>query len=294
VRDDAVSCEGGRLLRRDFISLLGGAAASWPLAVHAQERVRRVGVLMHAAADDADARARLAQFLQGLQEAGWAVGRNIRIDTRWSGGDIARLRRDAAELIALGPDAVLAGVGATVPVLLQASHTVPIVFAQAIDPVGNDYVDGMAHPGRNATGFIQFEYSLAGKWMELLKEVAPSVTHVGILREPGNAAIGQWAIIQSIAQSMGVELKPIDLSQGPGPIERSVATLARSPNAGMIVVVSATSLIHRELIIALAARHRLPTVYAFHFFVTAGGLLSYSVDINLNYRRAANYVDRIL
>ena len=196
-------------------------------------------------------------------------------------------------MVALHPDVVLAGVGATTSVLHQATRTVPVVFAQSIDPVGNGYVEGMARPGGNATGFIQFEYSLSGKWMELLKEIAPGVTRAAVLREPGAAGIGQWAIIQSVAQSLGVELKPIMLTNA-GDIERAVATFAREPNGGMIVVVSAASLNHRDLIVGLAARHRLPTVYAHRVFVTGGGLITYGPDIASQYRRAAGYVDRIL
>ena len=280
--------------RREFITLLGGAAA-WPLAARAQqgERMRRIGVLMHSRADEAEAQARLLAFLQGLADAGWAVGRNLRIDYRWSVGNQARLQRDAAELIALNPEVILAGVGATIATLLQATRTVPIVFAQGIDPVGNSYVESLARPGGNSTGFMQFEYSLSGKWLELLKEVAPPVVRVAVLREPGVAGIGQWAIIQAVAQSLGLELKPIELN-APEQIERAIATFARSPNGGLIIVVSAAALHHRELIISLAARHRLPAVYAYRIFVTDGGLISYGADIAGQYRRAAGYVDRIL
>jgi putative tryptophan/tyrosine transport system substrate-binding protein len=286
--------------RREFISLLGGAAAApsvlWPLAARAQqgERMRRIGVLMNTGADEPESQARLAAFMQGLQELGWAVGRNMRIDYRWSTGDAARLRKDATELVVLGPEVVLAGVGATTQMLQQASRTVPIVMAQGIDPVGNGYVESLARPGGNITGFIQFEYSLAGKWMELLKEVAPGITRVGVLREPGPAAIGQWTRIQAVAQSFGAELKPIDVLRDASEIERAVIEFARSPNGGLIVAVSAGSLIHRDLIIRLAARHRLPVVYAYRVFVTSGGLITYGPDIASLYRRAAGYVDRIL
>src|SRR5436190_16121411 len=283
--------------RREFIALLGSTAAlSWHRSARAQssEHVRRIGVLMHAAADEAEAQARLAAFLQGLQSAGWEIGRNIRIDTRASTSNLARLYKDATELIALGPEVVLAGVGASTPALLQASRTVPIVFAQGIDPVGNSYVESLARPGGNATGFMQFEYSIAGKWMELLKEVAPQVTRVGIMREPGNAGIGQWAIIQAVAQSMGIEVKPIELARPSIEIERAVVSFAGSPNGGLIVQVSAASLIHRELIVMLAAQHRLPAVYSHRAFVTSQGLISYGADIATQYRRAAGYVDRIL
>jgi putative tryptophan/tyrosine transport system substrate-binding protein len=281
--------------RREFITLLAGAAGAWPLMTHAQEgeRIRRIGVLMHTAADEPEAQGRLAAFMQGLQELGWAVGRNLRIDYRWSVGDAARLRRDAAELVALRPEVILAGVGGTTSALQQVSGTVPVVMAQAIDPVGNGYIESLARPGSNITGFIQFEYTLAGKWAELLKEVAPGITRVGVVREPGPAGIGQWTMIQAVAQSFGAELRPIDLRDA-SEINRAVTAFGRSPNGGLIVAVSAASLVHRELIIALAAQHRLPVVYAYRVFVTSGGLMTYGPDIVSQYRRAAGYVDRIL
>jgi ABC-type uncharacterized transport system substrate-binding protein len=282
--------------RREFITLLGGAAVAWPVTVRAQqqaERIRRVGVLMHTAADEPESQARLAAFLQGLQEAGWEVSRNIRVDTRWSTGDLARLHKDAAELVATRPDVILAGVGGTNVALQQATRTVPVVFAQSIDPVGNGFIDSLARPGGNTTGFIQFEYSLAGKWLELLKEIAPRVTRVGVVREPGVAGVGQWAIIQGMAQPLGVELKPITLANA-GEIERDVSAFARAPNGGLIVAVSGAALVHRELIVALAARHQLPAAYAYRNFVASGGLISYGADIAGQYRRAASYVDRIL
>jgi putative tryptophan/tyrosine transport system substrate-binding protein len=280
--------------RREFITLLGGAAA-WPLAARAQqaERMRRIGVLMHTAADEPESQARLAAFMQGLQELGWAAGRNLRIEYRWSVGDAARLYKDAAELVALAPEVILGGVGATAAALQRASRTVPVVMAQGIDPVGNGYVESLARPGGNITGFIQFEYGLAGKWAELLKEVEPGITRVGVLREPGAAAVGQWAMIQAVAQSFGAELKPIDLRDA-SEIESAVTAFARSPNGGLIVAVSAAALTHRELIIRLAAQHRLPAVYAYRVFVTSGGLITYGPDIASLYRRAAGYVDRIL
>jgi putative ABC transport system substrate-binding protein len=279
--------------RRKFLATLGGAAA-WPFAARAQpsDRMRRIGVLMATAADEPESQARLSAFLQALQQLGWTDGRNLRIEYRWSAGDAARLRRDAAELVALAPDVVLAGVGATATALLEASRTVPIVFAQGIDPVGSGLVESLARPGGNGTGFIQFEYSLSGKWLELLKEVGPRIMRVGILREPGSAGIGQWAIIQAVANSLDVESKPIGLSDA-GEIERGVSAIASSAN-GLIVVVSGASLIHRELIVRLAARHQLPAVYAYRVFVTGGGLMSYGPDITGQYRRAASYVDRIL
>ena len=282
-----------QLKRREFITLLGGAAASWPLAARGQEGMRRVGVLMNTGADEPESQARLAAFMQGLQEFGWAVGRNVRIDYRWTPGDAVHLRKSAEELVALRPEAILAGVGPTTPALQRASRTVPIVMAQGIDPVGAGFVQSLARPNGNVTGFIQFEYSLAGKWMELLKEVAPNVGRVAVLREPGSAAIGQWAIIQAVAQPMGVELRPIDLSNA-NEIERAISEFAKAPNGGLIVAVSAASLIHRQLIIALAAQHRLPTTYAYRIFVTSGGLMTYGANIESLYRRAAGYVDRIL
>jgi putative tryptophan/tyrosine transport system substrate-binding protein len=281
--------------RREFITLLGGSAAAWPLAARAQqaEHVRRIGVLMHIPADEPEAQARLGAFLQGLQGADWEVGRNIRIETRWSTGDRVRLNRDAAELMALHPEVVLAGVGATTAALQQASRTVPIVFAQGVDPVGAGSVESLARPGTNATGFVQLDYSLAGKWLELLKEIAPQISRVAVLREPGAAGIGQWAIIQAVAQPMGVELKPIALPNA-GAIESGISAFARNSNGGLIVLVSAAGLLHRDLIVALAARYRLPTVYPYRTFVTNGGLMTYGADIAGLYRRAASYVDRIL
>src|SRR5262249_46843404 len=283
--------------RRKFITLLGGAAVARPIAARGQQadRVRRIGVLMNTGADEPESQARLAAFMQGLQELGWAAGGNLRIDYRWSGSDRARMRQDAAELVALRPELILAGVGPTTFTLQQVTRTIPIVMAQGIDPVGNGYVDSLARPGGNTTGFIQFEYSLAGKWMELLKEIAPRTTRVGVLREPGvpAAAIGQWTMIQAVAQSLSAELRPIDLRDA-NEIERAVSAFARSPNAGLIVVVSAASLTHRDLIITLAARHRLPTVYPYRVFVTHGGLITYSLDVASQYRHAAGYVDRIL
>ncbi len=282
--------------RRDFITLVGGAVAFAPLVARAQqpERVRRVGVLMNTAADDPEAQSRLAAFLQGLQESGWAIGRNVRVDTRWSAGDAARVRRDAGELVALGPDVILAGVGGTTAPLQEATRTVPVVFAQGVDPVGSGVVASLARPGGNATGFTQFEYSLSGKWLELLKELAPHVTRVAVLRETGAAGIGQWAIIQAVASSLGVELSPIGLQRDTGAIDRAVTAFASEPNGGLIVVVSGASLIHRDLILAVAARHRLPVAYPYRFFVAGGGLISYGPDLVGQYRRAASYVDRIL
>jgi len=281
--------------RRAFITFLGGASIAWRSAARAQqsERMPRIGVLANAGPNDPESQARIASLRQGLQDTGWTVGRNVLLDTRWSGGDVARLRQEAADLVAVGSDVIVAGVGPTLPVLQQATRTVPVVMAQGLDPVGAGFVQSLAQPGGNITGFTQFEYSLSGKWLELLKEVAPPVVRVAVLREPGVAGIGQWAIIQAVAQSLGLELKPIELN-APEQIERAIATFARSPNGGLIIVVSAAALHHRELIISLAARHRLPAVYAYRIFVTDGGLISYGADIAGQYRRAAGYVDRIL
>jgi putative ABC transport system substrate-binding protein len=280
--------------RRAFIRLLGSAAVSWPLAARAQDRVRRIGVLMNALPEEPEAQARVAAFLQGLQEAGWAVGRNVRIDTRWAGGDNARIRRYATELVGLTPDVILAGTGGTVGPIQQVSRTVPIVFAQAIDPVGAGNVETLARPNSNATGFLQFEYSLSAKWLELLRELAPGIKRIGVIRDPGTqAGIGQWAVIQAAAQPLGIELSSVDL-RGPAEIERTMAAVARVPNAGLIAVVSAAGQVHREQVATLAAQHRLPVVYPYRFFVTSGGLISYGPDLVSQYRRAAGYVDRIL
>jgi putative ABC transport system substrate-binding protein len=281
--------------RRDFIAGVT-AAGAWSYSARAQqpERVRHIGVLMHTTPDEPESQVRLAAFLQGLQEAGWSVGRNVRIDTRWTGGnDVARLRREAVELVGLGPDVILAGVGATTVALQDASRTVPIVFAQGVDPVGSFQVRSLARPGGNTTGFTQFEYGLSAKWLELLKEAAPGVARVAVLRESGVAAIGQWAVIQAAASSLGVEVSPIQLHDAAG-IERDVTEFARDPNGGLIVVVSTASQIHRGLIVGLAARHRLPAVYPYRFFVAHGGLISYGPELVGLYRRAAGYVDRIL
>jgi putative ABC transport system substrate-binding protein len=282
--------------RRDFITLLGGTVAAWPRVARAQqpERVRRIGVLMHTTSDEPDAQARYAGFLQGMQVAGWEIGRNLRIETRWSAGDVARLRQNAAELVALNPDVILAGTGPTAATLLQSSRSVPIVFAQTVDPVGSGVVNSMSQPGGNITGFIQFDYELSGKWLELLKEIAPQVKRVGVFRDFGTSAgAGQWAVIQSLSRAAGAELSPID-PRTPAEIERGMTALARAPNGGLIVTASSASLIHRELIVSLAERHRLPAVHAYRSFVTGGGLLSYGADLVGLYRLAAAYVDRIL
>jgi putative ABC transport system substrate-binding protein len=282
--------------RREFITLLGGAAA-WPLAARAQqrERMRRIGVLMPLPADDPVVQARVAAFAQGLQQSGWTIGRNVQIDTRWAAADADRIRSHAAELVALAPDVILTSGNAGVAPLLQASRTVPIVFAIVPDPVGAGFVDSLARPGGNATGFIAYEYSLGAKWLELLKQIAPGLTRAAVLRDPALASgPGQFAAIQSVAPSFGVELTPVNVARDPGEIERGITSFARSANGGLITTGSALTAFHRDLIIALAARHKLPAVYIERFFVTAGGLISYGPDFVDQFRRAAAYVDRIL
>jgi putative ABC transport system substrate-binding protein len=284
--------------RREFITLLGGAAAvAWPLAARAQQpdRVRRIGVLMASAADDSESQARIAAFLQGLQQLGWADGRNMRIDTRWATTDADDIRRHAAELAALAPDVLVAATGTvTAAPLLQATRTVPIVFVQVIDPVGAGFVVSLARPGGNATGFTIYEYGMSGKWLELLKEIAPRMARAAVLRDPAIASgIGQFAAAQAVAPSLGVELSPVDVRDA-GEIEHAVTAFARSSNGGLIVTASALATRHRDLIIALAARLRLPAVYPNRYFVTGGGLISYGPDYVDQYRRAAGYVDRIL
>jgi putative tryptophan/tyrosine transport system substrate-binding protein len=281
--------------RREFITLLGGAAVGWPISAHAQpERMRRIGVLLAATADDPDYQARIAAFQQGLQQLGWSDGRNMHIDTRWATTKPDDIRRHAVELAALAPDVILAGTGtATVAPLLQATRTVPIVFAVVIDPVGAGFVDSLARPGGNATGFTVFEYGMTGKWLELLKQIAPPVTRAAVLRDPTIASgIGQFAAVQAVAPSLGVELRAVDVRDA-GEIERAVTAFARSSNGGLIVTASALATRHRDLIIALAARLRLPAVYPYRYFVTVGGLISYGPDFVEQYRQAAGYVDRI-
>ena len=281
--------------RREFVSLFG-AAAAWPIAARAQqtERVRRVGVLMLTSSDEPESQTNIAAFLQGLQEAGWAVGRNLRIDYRWSGNDRTRLNQHATELISLGPDVILAGVGGTTLVLRRVSSTVPVVAAQIIDPVGTGAVASLSRPGTNATGFTQFEYTLSAKWLELLREIAPGLTRAAVLRDAeGSVGIGQWAVIQAAAGPLGVELTPID-PRDIREMQRAVSALAQIGNSGLIVAVSSAALNHSEQIVALATRHKLPAVYPYRHFVASGGLVSYGVDVTNLYRRAAGYVDRIL
>jgi ABC-type uncharacterized transport system substrate-binding protein len=280
--------------RRQFITLVGGAAA-WPLAARAQqgERVRRVGVLQGLAADDPLAQANNAALLQELQQLGWTDGRNVRIDFRWGAGDAADMRKYAAELVALAPDVILTP-GSSVGPLLQATRTVPIVFVIVTDPVGSGFVDSLSRPGGNATGFMTFEYSLCGKWLELLKEIAPGVTRAAVLWDPTTpSGIGQFAIIQSVAPSVGVEVRPVNVGDA-AEIERAVAAFAQAANGGLIIASNALSEVHRDLIITLAARHKLPAVYSERHWAAGGGLISYGANFRDQFRQAAGYVDRIL
>jgi putative ABC transport system substrate-binding protein len=283
--------------RRNFIALLGGAAIPWPLAARAQkgERMRRVGVLVSAVESDPRGLEYITAFAQGLAELGWTVGRNVRIEYRWGAGDLDRFRRYAAELVALSPDVVLASSGSIVSALQQASRTVPIVFVNTIDPVGGGWVESLSRPGTNATGFAAYEFSMSGKWLELLKEIAPSVKRVAVIRDPSvPAGSGGLAAIQTVAPSLGIELTPVG-ARDAGEIEHAIAAFARSSNGGLILVGPTSSVQrHRDLIVTLAARHRLPAVYPNRVFVTGGGLISYGPDSVDPYRRAAGYVDRIL
>ena len=282
--------------RRAILTLLGGAAAAWPVAGHAQhgERMRRVGVLMPSGADDGEYQARMTAFLQALAQLGWLDRRNVRIDIRWAGGDENKIRKYAAELVALAPDVILAPGSATPGPLLQESRTIPIVFATVPDPVGAGFVESLARPGGNSTGFLAFEYGLGAKWLELLKQIAPAVTRAAVIRDAAVASgIGQFGAIQSVAPSFGVELSPVGMSDA-AQIERAVMAFARESNGALILTGSALAAVHRALIITLAARHRLPAVYPARFFVADGGLASYGPDTVDQYRRAASYIDRIL
>jgi putative ABC transport system substrate-binding protein len=284
----------GQLKRREFITLLGSAAAPWPLAARAQqpERMRRIGTLT--GADDPDARARLGVFRQSLQQLGWTDGRNVRFDHRFTMGDAATARKYAAELVALAPDVIFIAGGAHMGLMLQATRIVPIVFAIVPDPVGSGFVKSLARPGGNATGFMGFEYSLSGKWLELLRQTAPGVTRVAALWDPTIAAgIGQFAVIQSVAPSLAMDVSPIDL-RDIAEAEHAIAAFAAEPNGGLIVTVSALAASGRDRIVALAARHKLPAGYGSRTSVAAGGLISYGAVAVDQYRRAAGYVDRIL
>ena len=281
--------------RREFILALGGVAVAWPLAARAQqpERMRRIGVLAPTAPDDAEAQTRFAALRQGLQRFGWIEGRNLQIDARWGAGDAGAIGSAATELAALAPDVIVAS-GSAAAAILQATRTVPIVFVSVPDPVGSGFVESLAQPGGNATGFIMFEYGLSAKWLELLKEIAPSVTRAAVLRDPAIVAgIGQFAVIQSAASSVGVDVSAINMHDG-AEIERAVTAFARRPNGGLILTASALAAIHRDLVVSLAARYKLPAVYITRYFVAGGGLVSYGPDFVDQYRRAAEYVDRIL
>ena len=290
---------GHAMRRRDFITLVGGAAVAPPFlrsrAAHAQqpERMRRIGVLLPATSDDAEFQARVGAFLRGLALSGWTIGRDVRIDTRWATANAGDTRRHAVELAALTPDVILAP-GGTVGALLQATRTVPIVFVSVADPVAAGLVDSLARPGGNATGFMTFEYSMGGKWLELLKQIAPGVTRAAVLRDPTiGSGTSQFAAIQAVASSLRVEVNPVNMRDA-GEIERAVTAFARSSNGGLIVTGSALAAGHRNLIITLAARHKLPAIYFSRLFVTAGGLISYGPSLVDQYRRASGYVDHFL
>ena len=279
--------------RREFIGLVAGAAVTWPLAARAQQSdgMRRVGVLMNTRVDEAEGQARVTAFVQGLRKLGWTDGRNVQISVRWAGDDAGLYPSYATELVA--SDVIVASASPSVAALQQATRSVPIVFANVIDPVGAGFVNSLARPGGHTTGFAVFEYSISGKWLELLKEVAPKVTRVAVIRDTSVTGIGQFAAIQSTAPSLGVELNPIAVRDA-GEIEQAVVAFARSANGGLIVTASSLVVPHRDLIFKLAARYRLPALYPFRFYATAGGLASYGPDIIDSFARAAGYVDRIL
>lgn len=281
--------------RREFISLIGGAAA-WPLIARAQQadRMRRIGILMLLAEDDPASKPRIAALLQGLQQLNWIADQNVKIDIRWGAADAARARKDAAELVALAPDVILATASPATAALQEATHVLPIVFVNVSDPVGAGYVASLAKPGGNITGFAYIEYGMSGKWLELLKEVAPSVTRAAVLRDPAlPVGIGQLGAIQSAAPSFGIEVTPLDV-RDPAGIERGITDFVHKPNGGLIVAASPAALINRNVIIAVAAEHKLPAVYFQNDFVKAGGLMSYGPDAVAEYGQAASYIDRIL
>jgi putative ABC transport system substrate-binding protein len=283
------------LKRRDFITLLGGAVAAWPVAARAQQgRVRRIAVLLPATPDDLEIQARLGAFQQGLAQLDWIIGRNVRVEPRWATANTDAIRRNAAELVAQSPDIFLANGASTVGPLLQETRTIPIVFVAVTDPVGAGLVANLAHPGGNATGFLANEFGISAKWLELLKRVAPLTTRAALLGDPTNPSrIGQFAAIQTAAPLLGMEASLIDVREA-SEIERQIATFARAPNGGLIILSGGAVLAHRDLIIALAASHKLPAVYPFRYHVVAGGLISYGEDSIDPFRRAAGYVDRIL
>ena len=283
--------------RREFITLLGGATAAWPLVARAQQPgpMRRIGVLMNRTADDSEGRTRLAAFQQALHQLGWTEGGNVRIDIRWGADDADLERRYASELVALAPDIVFASGTQSVTALQHLSRTLPIVFAAVTDPVGAGLVDSLARPGGNATGFMIYEYSFGGKRLQLLKQIAPSVTRVAVLRDPANpAGSAEFAAIQAVAQSLKVEVSPVDSRRDDSEIDRAITAFAHSPNGGLILTPNAAVSVRRKLIIALAAQHKLPAIYPFHYMVTGGGLMSYGPDVVDQCRHAAGYIDRIL
>ena len=282
--------------RRDFIRFAGLAAGAWPLSALAQqpERMRRIGALMYLSENDPEAKIYTAAFQQGLQKLGWTVGRNVQIDYRWTSGDAERIRKYATELVALAPDVLFAAGGSHVGPLQQVTRSVPIVFVQVADAVGGGFVNSLARPGGNATGFTNFEFDISGKWLELLKQIAPRMTRTAVLRDPANpSGTGLFGAIQAVAPSFGVEASPLSL-RDVGEIERGLTEFSHEPNGGVIVTPSSLAIVHRELIIALAARLRLPAIYPFRYFVNEGGLISYGPDVVDQYRRAAGYIDRIL
>ena len=281
--------------RREFITLLGGAAA-WPLVARAQQPtgMRRIGVLLYLNEQDVESKTYLAAFVKQLSELGWRAGGNLQIDYRWSGGNVARLRQYATELVALSPDVILAAGGSHVGPLQQLTRTIPIVFVQVADPVGGGFVESLAHPGGNATGFSNFEFDISGKWLELLREIAPHTVRTAVLRDPSNpTGTAQFGAIQALGRALGIDVTPIGLRDA-AEIERGIGEFAARSNGGLIITPTGLAIVHRALIIALAERYRLPAVYPFRFFVSDGGLISYGPDAVDQYRRAAGYVDRIL
>jgi putative ABC transport system substrate-binding protein len=282
------------MIRREFITLIGGAAAAWPLAARAQGRVRRIGVLAFQAVDESETQVRVAAFVRRLQELGWTEGRNLQLEYRWAAGDADSARRYAAELVTLAPDVILASGASMVSALQRATRTVPIVFVNVVDPIGAGFVDSLSHPGGNTTGFTNFEYGLSVKWLELLKELAPRLARAAVLRDPANpVAGGQLGAIQAAAPSFGVEVTPLGMRDA-SEIERSITAFARGSNGGLIVTGSPSALRHRQLIITLAAQQRLPAVYSNRVYAKAGGLVSYGADTVGRFASAAEYVDRIL
>ena len=281
--------------RRDFITLLGGAAATWPFAARAQqpEPMRRIGILTGIAGEDAQTKVRITAFLQELQKFGWTEGRNLRIDLRGGAGNIVDTRKYAKELVALAPDVILASGATPVALLLEATRTVPIVFTIVVDPMGAGFIEKLSRPGGNATGYMMFDYSLSGKWVELLKQVAPGVTQAAVLRDSSSAGVGQFAVIQAVAPSLGLEVSAINVSDA-REIDRAVTAFAREPNGGLIVTAGPLTVVHRDLIVNLAARHKLPAIYFDRTPVAGGGLMSYGPDLVGQFRQAASYVDRIL